>query len=292
MQQIPTIISVTLVSLLGGLFMLSIIIATEYVAPIRRYPLRSRLRGMLYWILFAQIGGLATLGLGHALKSVGVQPLVTIPLPGLVGDAAAIIIALILYDFLGYWHHRALHRYFWPIHALHHSQTELHAANGYGHFLEKVTLFLFLAIPLSLVQFHFPATPLVASHILGLWLFYIHSPTTAHVGPLGVLIVDNRFHRIHHSLEDRHFDKNFGTQLAIWDRLFGTAYDPAPDEWPDTGVHGHPPPETVLQYLAYPLRFAPRKPVSRKPCLLFSGLAGRVPGPGGRNSAGRADPTS
>lgn len=243
----------------GGLFLLSIVIPTEFVAPVTRYSVRSRLRGLLYWVLFAQFGGVAVMGLERLWGRLGVQPLVTIPVTGIAGDLAAVLLALLIYDFLGYWHHRALHRFCWPIHAVHHSQTELHAANGYGHFLEKGTLFLFFVVPFSFVEFNFPATPVVVATFLGLWLFYIHSPTTAHLGRLRFLIVDNRFHRIHHSVEPRHFDRNFGTQLAIWDRLFGTAYDPAPGEWPETGVVGHPPPRSVAEYLLYPLRFAGRQ---------------------------------
>lgn len=32
-------------------------------------------------------------------------------------------------------------------------------------------------------------------------------------------------HRIHHSCEKEHWDKNFGHITPLWDRLFGTWYD-------------------------------------------------------------------
>jgi sterol desaturase/sphingolipid hydroxylase (fatty acid hydroxylase superfamily) len=41
--------------------------------------------------------------------------------------------------------------------------------------------------------------------------------------------------RIHHSIEPRHRDKNFGERLAIWDWMFGTMY-PHSDEYPETGL--------------------------------------------------------
>ncbi len=34
-------------------------------------------------------------------------------------------------------------------------------------------------------------------------------------------------HQVHHSTDERHFDRNFGSTLAIWDRLFGTFYQPS-----------------------------------------------------------------
>ena len=65
---------------------------------------------------------------------------------------------------------------------------------------------------------------------------YIHSPTRLHFGPFFRLVYDNRFHRIHHSVEPLHFDKNFGVTTPLWDWLFGTLYVPAKDEWPRTGL--------------------------------------------------------
>ena len=74
----------------GGLFLLSIVIATEFIAPVTRYSVRSRLRGLLYWVLFAQFGGVAVMGLERLWGWLGVQPLVTIPVTGIAGDLAAV----------------------------------------------------------------------------------------------------------------------------------------------------------------------------------------------------------
>jgi sterol desaturase/sphingolipid hydroxylase (fatty acid hydroxylase superfamily) len=46
-------------------------------------------------------------------------------------------------------------------------------------------------------------------------------------------------------------------RATLWDHLFGTAYVPREDEWPDTGVENFPEPATVSQYLLAP--FAWRK---------------------------------
>jgi sterol desaturase/sphingolipid hydroxylase (fatty acid hydroxylase superfamily) len=112
----------------------------------------------------------------------------------------------------------------------------------------------FITIPISLLQIDGPATPVAVSFVVLLLTYYIHSPIDVHFGPLRKVLVDNRFHRIHHSIEPRHFDKNFGVSFAIWDRWFGTAYDPAPDEWPQVGVEGIDPPRTIRDYLLLPFR--------------------------------------
>jgi sterol desaturase/sphingolipid hydroxylase (fatty acid hydroxylase superfamily) len=117
---------------------------------------------------------------------------------------------------------------------------------------------LFISIPLSVVQIDGPATPVVVGFVVQLLSYYIHSPVDVHFGPLRKLLVDNRFHRIHHSLEPRHFDRNFGICFSIWDRWFGTAYDPASNEWPDVGLQGVRPPRTISDYLLLPFRRWPR----------------------------------
>jgi len=35
---------------------------------------------------------------------------------------------------------------------------------------------------------------------------------------------------LHHSVDPRHYDKNFGLLFSFWDRFFGTLCVPKPDE--------------------------------------------------------------
>jgi hypothetical protein len=51
------------------------------------------------------------------------------------------------------------------------------------------------------------------------------------------VFVTPQYHRIHHSIEPRHQDKNFGNLLTVWDRMFGTM-NRNYDEYPATGVIG------------------------------------------------------
>lgn len=235
--------------------LLALATAIELVAPVERHSLRSRLPGFVFSLIYIAFGGLFVLAAHSTWVSLGVPAIVVVPLAGWLGDVGALALLVLVTDLLAYWHHRALHRFLWPIHAVHHSQTDLHAANSYGHLLEKVSQFLIVAIPLSMVQFDTPAVPFLVIAVRQLLEYYIHSPVSAHLGPVRLLVVDNRFHRIHHSLEPRHFDKNFGILLSVWDRIFGTAHEPSRDEWPDTGVAGHPAPQSLSSYLLFPLRF-------------------------------------
>jgi hypothetical protein len=56
----------------------------------------------------------------------------------------------------------------------------------------------------------------------------------ANLGPLRYLLVTPQSHRVHHSIEARHADRNFGVILSVWDRLFGTQWQGA-DEYPECG---------------------------------------------------------
>jgi len=57
--------------------------------------------------------------------------------------------------------------------------------------------------------------------------------------PLGIdrvlrwLVVTPDMHRVHHSIEDHETNSNFGFNLPLWDRLFGTYKDQ-----PDAGHDG------------------------------------------------------
>lgn len=70
------------------------------------------------------------------------------------------------------------------------------------------------------------------------------------------MIADNRFHRIHHSVEPRHFDRNVGEGTSVWKQLFGMAYLPAENEWTATGVVGEPEARSITHYLCRPFRAA------------------------------------
>lgn len=240
--------------------MVALCIAIEYVAPIERYSLKERVPGLTMQVTAGVGGALLSIPIGKLWNMIGAEA-VSIPIArlvepfGLLGFIASIIFGVALVDFLRYWRHRAEHRWFWPIHVVHHSPTELHAANSIGHPFQLIPEVLFVAIPLALIDFERPAAPLFVGLLNGFLITYIHSPVDFHWGPtLRKVFVDNRFHRIHHSIEPHHFDKNFSNIFTLWDRMFGTAYMPKPDEWPDVGVAGVRPPSNVLDFLAMPVR--------------------------------------
>jgi sterol desaturase/sphingolipid hydroxylase (fatty acid hydroxylase superfamily) len=61
---------------------------------------------------------------------------------------------------------------------------------------------------------------------------------------------------MHHSIELRHRDRNFGAILLVWDRLFAT-YAP-PEPFSGYGIPGSDPPRTLLGLYVDPWRRARR----------------------------------
>lgn len=161
-------------------------------------------------------------------------------------------LTLLLIDLLKYWERRFEHRFFWPVHRVHHAPTDLHAMNNYGHPLHALPLVVMVILPLSLLNFESLAILVAVTIIFGVLNAISHSPIDLHFGRFRRLVIDNRFHRIHHSLEAQHFDKNFGVIFPFWDAMFGTAHFPQPDEWPKVGVAGTDPPSDLLSFLKLP----------------------------------------
>lgn len=244
---------IVLAVLFGG-FLIALCTMAELIS--RRGPFRwsTRWPGALFALIGPAFAILVSLPLKALWSSLGIPPLVRIDLPGVFGEGLAVLLLLLIVDFLKYWEHRFEHRFLWPVHAVHHAEENLSAATSYSHPLQFVSLFFLIGVPLSLVDLGSVATPLWVAGITAMLELFIHSPTRVGLGPLRHLFVDAPYHRIHHSLEERHFDRNFAILFSFWDRLFGTMVMPEPGEWPDTGIREARSPRTVGELLLFPWR--------------------------------------
>jgi sterol desaturase/sphingolipid hydroxylase (fatty acid hydroxylase superfamily) len=241
-----------------ALFFIGTAMSAEHLMPLgKRVSMKARKLGLLFALIQPGLSVLAIAPVQAFYSWAGIPTLIPLtdwlsPL-GWAAPFATGLVLLLLIDFLAYWRHRAEHRWFWSIHVLHHCPTDLHAANSYGHPTQVLIGAVFVVLPLSLIDMGGFELPLMIGLLVSFLQVFIHSPTEFHFGPLRRVFVDNRFHRIHHSLEPRHFDRNFSILFSFWDRIFGTAYFPEEGEWPDVGVAGSPPPQTVREFLAYPI---------------------------------------
>jgi sterol desaturase/sphingolipid hydroxylase (fatty acid hydroxylase superfamily) len=165
-------------------------------------------------------------------------------------------------DFLYYWFHRFQHAVplLWRFHAVHHAIEELNVVNSNHHFTEDIFKIPFISVPLALVQFqqgpHAATINIIVATLYAVVLTLIHANSRISFGPLNYVFTRPLYHRIHHSTDALHHDKNFCALFPIWDMLFGTAYFPARDEQVKTGLLDECEAKTLGQYL---LALPPRK---------------------------------
>lgn len=150
-------------------------------------------------------------------------------------DQAAI--AIICVDFFVWMSHVLRHRIpvLWSFHAVHHSQRELNLFSDLRfHVVDLLVGLSFAVVPLALLDVSLPTA---ATYIvLQRWYLRIyHANLKLNYGPLRYLLVTPQSHRVHHSIEPQHHDKNFGTLFSLWDFLWGTQYRDFHD-YPATGI--------------------------------------------------------
>lgn len=165
--------------------------------------------------------------------------------PG-TSPAAKIILPIVVFLVfeLGYWvAHYMLHKipFLWEFHKVHHSAeimtpiTELRQ-HPVELFLAPIVSSVFLSVVYGTIVFLYGEN----AEIYKFWdmgiFIVIFFATFGHLrhshihiassGILSYLVQSPVHHHIHHSTERRHFDKNLGFCLSIWDWLFGTLYLP------------------------------------------------------------------
>lgn len=136
---------------------------------------------------------------------------------------------LILADLGFYAAHRIVHAVplLWRFHAVHHSSEQLDWLATYRvHPVDQIFNSMLIALPSLILGFE--PGPLIAYALLYRWhAIWLHSNVRVPIGPLGWLIATPHYHHWHHADEQQAYDRNFGGQLTVWDRLFGTYFEEA-----------------------------------------------------------------
>ena len=232
------------------IFALAICVLIEFLWPRARFTLADRLPGFWFILAMPLFAAFAAPLLYTMAGAAGIGPFFD---ARSLSPIVAVVLIVITIDFLSYWEHRFEHRFWWRIHSVHHATRDMHAAMNYGHPIQYLGEFLWISIPLVALGLGSFEVPFAVTVYRCFHSMFNHTSTPMHFGPLRRIFVDNRYHRIHHSAESRHFGHNFGTIFTIWDQLFGTAYFPSASEWPATGVDRLDPPRSFGEYLSYPL---------------------------------------
>lgn len=236
----------------------------ELVKPERYFiSMRTRLRGLCFMIIYFCIAGILSYCLYRTIDLSHHEPLLYINLQWFSASKSwylsfstlfiAVFVSLAISDFFYYWFHRLQHKIplLWHFHSIHHTPKELNIWSNYHHFTEEIFRYIFLLLPTTLL-FKITTMPQIFIFIISLQGIFSHASTKINFGIFRYFILDNRYHRIHHSIEKQHWNKNFASQLPLWDVVFGTAYFPKGNEWPQTGLLQDEEPKKALDYLMRP----------------------------------------
>lgn len=145
------------------------------------------------------------------------------------------IVALLVTDFLAYWHHRKCHEInaFWAAHIVHHQSEELNISTVFRVSFFAVITRTFFFIWMPFLGFD-PLTIASTVIVLGIYQFLTHSRLVGKLGVLEIFMTTPSHHRVHHARNPKYLDKNYGHIFIFWDKLFGTFM--AEEEEPDYGI--------------------------------------------------------
>ncbi|NQV89990.1 sterol desaturase family protein [Candidatus Uhrbacteria bacterium] len=207
----------------------------EIIIPAQKgQALSGRLRNFGYIALFFILGGMSFKIIS---STIAFQPRILSASGWSI--FLLVLVGILLSDLLFYWYHRAQHAFawLWPIHELHHADTQLNVTTSMRtYWLEYPVQVLLISVPVQLligvnVQVYLWTMVLMTS-----WLFMAHTNVRLRLGVLTPFICGPQVHRIHHSIEEKHQDKNFAQFFPFIDILFGTYYAPGKEEFPRTGT--------------------------------------------------------
>jgi len=150
----------------------------------------------------------------------------------------AIFIAFIVQDFSGYWLHRMNHRVniLWNRHIIHHSSEEFNLSCALRQEISAIVRFgAIFMIPAALLGIS-PTIFAVLGPIHLFMQFWYHTRLINKMGWLEKFLVTPSHHRVHHAINTKYMDKNYGQILIVWDKLFGTFQAELEEEKPVFGI--------------------------------------------------------
>ena len=211
-----------------------VLIAVEYFVGLRRgrntYALADTLNSIGLGML-SRIADVFTLALRLGIY-VWVQDQAALwRNDGFWTSPAGWLLALVCYDFLYYWNHRLGHEVgiFWAAHVVHHQSQHYNLSTALRQPATYALLGWVFYLPMALAGVP-PLVFAVVGLIDLLYQFWIHTEQIGSMGRFDRWFASPSNHRVHHAVNDRYLDKNYGGVLMLWDHLFGTFEPEDPEE--------------------------------------------------------------
>lgn len=139
----------------------------------------------------------------------------------------SIILSLFLFDLIIYWQHRVFHQvpWLWKLHQVHHSDVAIDVTTGIR--FHPIEILLSVGVKFAAIfLFGFSVVSVILFEILlnALALFN-HSNVRIPLAldkVIRLFIVTPDMHRVHHSCRPDEHNRNFGFNISLWDRIFGS----------------------------------------------------------------------
>lgn len=172
-----------------------------------------------------------------------------------------VALGLVVAELFGYWQHRALHAipFLWPLHALHHSTgrmtffktTRIHALD--------IGTFTLLSVA-SLLAFGAPTQVVLWVTAFGNFAAQTQHANVRFATPpwLDALVGTPAVHWLHHSIDKREGNSNFGMNVMVFDHLFGTYLSPDPARVLTLGIEEDVVPRSFLAQVGIPWQMVRR----------------------------------
>lgn len=138
-----------------------------------------------------------------------------------------ILVAVVVLDFAIWLQHLAAHKIpiLWRLHQMHHADVDIDVTTAIRFHPIEIALSMIWKILWVIPLGAAPLAVLLFEVILNGCAMFNHA-NVALPGwldrALRLVIVTPDMHRVHHSVEQREHDSNYGFNLSIWDRLFAT----------------------------------------------------------------------
>ena len=131
--------------------------------------------------------------------------------------------ALVFYDFCYYWLHRAGHEtaLFWAAHVVHHQSQDYNLSTALRQTSSGALLGWIFYVPMAVAGVP-PLVFGVVALVDLLYQFWVHTEHVPRLGWFDRWFCSPSNHRVHHAVNDRYLDRNYGGVLVVWDRIFGS----------------------------------------------------------------------
>lgn len=236
---------------------LLLIAGWEVLSPRRRlkYPRRFRWLNnlglvVLNTILLRLVFPTATVGMALLANERGWGFLSLLELPPWL----ALVVSLVILDFMIWLQHVTVHAIpvLWRLHRVHHADPDYDVTTGLRfHPLEILLSMVIKFVVIAALGPSVVAVILFEVILNGMAMFNhgnIRLPAKLD-RLLRWVVVTPDMHRVHHSVVDFETNSNFGFNLSLWDRLFGTyiAQPRAGHDGIEIGISGFDQPQQVVR---------------------------------------------